>query len=136
MFPDIIFLRIDVKETEARWIMCIVKSTFISVVNTGFPRYLQEIGTEKICSHTTNSHIKRKRQRMAIKSMIGSWKMTNAQSHNGKLQTKGPHITRAVVTVKPFKTIYVSESKKEASTFARLMVLATFKAAECLPMWK
>ena len=56
------------------------------ITNTGVPRYMREIGTEKICSHITNSHIKR--SRMTVDYRIGSRKMANSQSHIREIADK------------------------------------------------
>ena len=48
-------------------------------ISTGCPLYMREMGTDTMCSHITNSHIKR--PMMTINKRIGSRKMANSQSH-------------------------------------------------------
>ncbi len=54
--------------------------------NTGGPRYMREIGTPKIGSHITNSHIKR--PRITLNQRIGSRKEAISGSHIHKIADK------------------------------------------------
>ena len=58
--------------------------------STGVPRYMREIGTEKISSYITNSHIKR--PRMTVNKRIGSRKMADFQLHIRKIADKKDRI--------------------------------------------
>jgi len=53
---------------------------------TGGPRYIREIGTTKIGSHITNSHIKR--PRTTVNQRIGSRKEAISGSHIRKIADK------------------------------------------------
>jgi len=53
---------------------------------TGGPRYMREIGTQKIDSHITNSHIKR--PRVTVNQRIGSTKEAISGSHIREIADK------------------------------------------------
>jgi hypothetical protein len=53
---------------------------------TGGPRYMREIGTQKIGSHITNSHIKR--PKVTVNQRIGSRKEVISGSHISEIADK------------------------------------------------
>ncbi len=58
----------------------------VSIIHTGEPRYLREIGTSKIGLHITNLHMKR--PRITINLKTGSRKMAISQLHICKIADK------------------------------------------------
>ncbi len=56
------------------------------IINTGGPRYIQEIGTKKSGVHIMNSQIKR--PRIPINYGMGSLKTANFQSHISQFKDK------------------------------------------------
>jgi len=56
-----------------------LQNTLKNQVITGGPRYMREIGTQKIGLHITNSHIKR--PRVTVNQRIGSRKEAISGSH-------------------------------------------------------